>query len=78
MNLEAPKAKVIWHKYRCTAQIPIYLGYPHLNMTKVEKNRRIQTDIMKLINEKTWIIPQKGPLGKKLATKRPPFYPHIT
>ena len=34
------------------------LDYPHLNMTKVEKNRVIRVDIINLDNEKTSICQQ--------------------
>ena len=42
------------------------LDCPHLNMTKVEKNRVIRTDIINLENKITWISP-KIPLGTKMA-----------
>ena len=42
------------------------LDGPHLNMTKVEKNRVIRTDIINLENKITWISP-KIPLGTKMA-----------
>ena len=41
------------------------LDSPHLNMTKVEKNRVIQTDIINLENK---IIPQKRTFASSLAT----------
>ena len=42
------------------------LDCPHLNMTKVEKNRVIRTDIINLENKITWISP-KISLGTKMA-----------
>ena len=42
------------------------LDFPLLNMTKVEKNRVIRTDIINLENKITWISP-KIPLGTKMA-----------
>ena len=42
------------------------LGCPHLNMTKMEKNRMIQTNIIKLENKITWISP-KISLGRKMT-----------
>ena len=42
------------------------LDYPHLNMTKLEKNRMIQADIIILENIRAWISPTTF-LGMKIA-----------
>ena len=56
------------HGMSINALLPFHynLNFPHLNMTKVEKNRVIQTDIINLENKITWISP-KIPLGTKMA-----------
>ena len=48
------------------------LDSPHLNMTKVEKNRVIQTNIINFKNKITWISP-KISLGRKMAHYRGHF-----
>ena len=42
------------------------LHYPHLNMTKLEKNRMIQADIINLENIRAWISPTTF-VGMKIA-----------
>ena len=40
--------------------------YPYLSMIKVEKNKVIRNDIIKLDNERTWISPTKS-LSRKIV-----------
>ena len=47
--------QVTWHKQKRTIPNPIWLDCPHQNMTKVEKNWVIRTDIINLENKIKWI-----------------------
>ena len=51
------------------------LNCPHLNITRVRKDRVIQADIIKLDNEKAWTSPTTR-LGRKMTHHKPLFW-HI-
>ena len=55
-----------WHKHKCTTPIPIQHGLSPSNMIKEEKNIVIRTDIVKLENKITWVIPTTS-IGKKMT-----------
>ena len=59
--------QVTWHKHKgIVKQFRYSLGCPHLNMTKVEKDRVIQANVINLENKLVWINLRS--LGKKMAT----------
>ena len=53
---------VTWYKHKCTTPVPTYLGLSYLNMTKVEKNRVIQIDIIHFENKIIWAEMGDAPL----------------